>query len=65
VRLEQLRGDRGQDEAGDEARGDASGSRTPRGSVEANRISEKIGASAAPKKAVFTWAAKDSPRNRA
>ena len=25
----------------------------------------KIGASAAPKKAVFTWAAKDSPRNRA
>ena len=43
----------------------ASGSRTANASDVLNRISEKTGASAAPKNAVLTWAANGSPRNRA
>jgi hypothetical protein len=43
----------------------ASGSRAGSASVELNRISEKIGASAAPKNAVLTWVANASRRKRA
>ena len=43
----------------------ASGTRNSRASVVLNRISEKTGASAAPKNAVLTCAEKASPRYRA